>query len=176
MKLRLVTLFALFGIAVAPLSLFAQAAQGTQAGQGAQAAQGTCCPSGSSTTTGGGGFVADISPYAGYVWPQSFTGIGDFKGSQVLGVRGGFFVTSGFEIGGNYYYNAHFQPRRANSAASLAGDLGFPQGAVRANVWELEFTYNFGNRRLVGSTVRPYVVVGTGGLTTRVVNQDSFTL
>src|SRR5262245_30151028 len=148
MKLRLVTLLALFGLAVSA-SLFAQTPQAP------------CCPASPSTppSTGGTGFLADLSPYAGYVWPQSFTGIGDFKGSQILGVRGGFFVTSGFEIGGNYYWNNHFQPRKANEAASLAGDLGFPQGAVRANVWEAELTYNFGRRRLFGGTAfRPYVV------------------
>src|SRR5262245_61191515 len=100
MKLRLVTLLALFGLAVASVSLFAQAPPASQA----PPSQGPCCPTSSSTTPtggtggGGGGFVADLSPYGGYVWPQSFSGgIGDFKGSQILGVRGGFFVTSGFE-------------------------------------------------------------------------------
>src|SRR5262245_60857761 len=109
MKLRLVILLALFGLAVAQVPLFAQATQPPPASQA------PCCPApgGSSTTTTGGGFVADISPYSGYVWPQNFTGLGDFKGSQVLGVRGGFFITSGFEIGGNYYWNNHFQPRRS---------------------------------------------------------------
>jgi hypothetical protein len=170
-KLRLVTLLALFGFAVAPVSLFAQASQAQQS----QASQAPCCAPG--TSTGGGGLVADISPYGGYVWPQSFTGLGDFKGSQILGVRGGFYVTPGFEIGGNYYWNNHFQPRNANAVASLAGDLGFPQGAVRANVWEVEFTYNFGKRNLFGSTAfRPYVVAGGGGLTTRIKNEDAFVL
>jgi len=172
MKYSLVTLIALFALAVAPVSLFAQAAQAPSASQV------PCCPggTGSSSTTTGSGFVGDISPYAGYVWPQSFSGIGDFKGNQVLGVRGGFFLTSGFQIGGNYYWNNHFQPRRSNTAASFAGDLGFPQGAVRANLWELEFTYNFGKRRLFGSTVRPYVVAGFGGITTRIKNEDTFVL
>jgi hypothetical protein len=171
MKLRLVRLLALFCLAVAPISLFAQAAQTTQV---------PCCPAPTGTTggaPGGGGFAADLSPYSGYVWPQSFTGIGDFKGSQVLGVRGGFFVTSGFEIGGNYYWNSHFQPRRSNFDAAFAGDLGFPQGAVRANVLEVEFTYNFGRRSLFGSTaVRPYVVVAGGGLRTNVKHEDVFVL
>ena len=171
MKLRLVTLLALFCLAVVPVSMFAQAAQTPQ---NSQASQGQCCPAGSPTT--GGGLVADVSPYGGYVWPQNFTGIGDFKGSQILGVRGGFFVTSGFEIGGNYYWNNHFQPRSSNEAASLAGNLGFPQGAVRANVWEVEFTYNFGQRRLFGSTVKPYVVLGGGGLTTSIKDADEFVL
>src|SRR5262245_34384017 len=148
MKLRLVTLIALFGLAVAPLSLFAQAAQTPQPSQvpccPPPPQTVPCCPAPTGTTGGGGGFMADVSPYGGYVWPQNFSGIGDFKGSQIWGVRGGIFATSGFQIGGNYYYNAHFQPRRSNLAAGFAGDLGFPQGAVRANLWEVEFTYNFG--------------------------------
>ena len=174
MKLRLVTLLALLGLAVVPVSLFAQAVQAPQASQV------PCCPPTTGTTGGGGGgFMADISPYGGYVWPLSLGGgIGDFKGSQIWGVRGGIFVTSGFEIGGNYYYNAHFQPRRSNGPARLAGDLGFPQGAVRTNLWEAEFTYNFGRRNLFGSTAwKPYLVAGAGGLRTRIKkNADVFVL
>ncbi len=177
MKFRLFTCLVLLSFAVVPVSLFAQAAQPSQSSQGTccpQPSPNPCCPAGTAT---GGGLVAEFSPYSGYVWPHSFTGIGDFKGSQVFGVRGGFYVTSGFEIGGNYYYNPHFQPRRANSAASLAGNLGFPQGAVRANVWEVEFTQNFGSRSLFGSSVRPYVVGGAGGLTTHISkNADTFVL
>src|SRR5262249_13381758 len=116
MKLRSVTLLALFGLAVAPVSLFAQASQAQQS-QPSQASQVQSCPPVTGTTGGGGGLVADISPYAGYVWPQNLSGLGDFKGSQIIGVRGGFYVTSGFEIGGNYYWNNHFQPRKANDAA-----------------------------------------------------------
>ena len=174
MKIRIITLLAIFTLALVPIS-FAQMAQTPQ---NPQASQVPCCPPTPSTTGGGGGgFVADVSPYGGYVWPQSFTGIGDFKGSQVLGVRGGFFVTSGFEIGGNYYWNNHFVPRGSNPEARLAGGLGFPQGAVRGNLWELEFTYNFGQRRLLGSPiVKPYVVLGAGGLTTRIKNADEFVL
>jgi len=173
MKIRLVTLLALFALAVAPVSLLAQASQAPQASQG------TCppaCPSAPGGSTGGGGFAADASVYGGYVWPQSFTGIGEFKGSQILGARAGFFVTTGLEIGGNYYWNSHFQPTNSNGAASFAGDLGFPQGAVRANVWEMEFTYNFGRRSLFGSAVRPYVVGGVGGITTKIKNENSFVL
>jgi len=144
MKLRLFTFLALFGFAIAPISLFAQS--------------------------------AEINPYGGYVWPQNFTGLGDFKGSQILGVRGGGYVTDYFEIGGNYYWNNHFQPTNGNQAAHFAGDRGFPQGAVRANVWEAEFTYHFTKQSLFGSSVRPYLVLGGGGLTTRIKNEDEFVL
>jgi hypothetical protein len=171
MKDRLLTWLALFAFAVAPVSLFAQAAQTPQASQG------TCSPT---PCTPGGGLtgklMADISPYGGYVWPKSFSGIGAFKGSQILGVRGGFFVTPDFEIGGNYNWNSHFQPRNANLDSNFAGNLGFPQGSVRANVWEAEFTYHFGAHRFAGSSVRPYLVAGGGGLTTKIKNQDLFVL
>src|SRR5262249_57955500 len=61
--------------------------------------------------------------------------------------------------------------------AALAGALGFPQAAVRSNLWEVEFTYNFGRRSLFGSTaVRPYLVAGGGGITTNMKNGDVFVL
>src|SRR5262245_1239566 len=174
MKFRLVTLLALCGLAVAPVSLFAQASPAPQTSQV------PCCPPTTGTTGGGGGgFMADINPYGGYVWPLSLGGgIGDFKGSQIWGVRGGIYVTHGFEIGGNYYYNAHFQPRRSNGPAALAGELDFPQGAVRANVYEVEFTYDFGRTGLFGSTSwRPYLAATAGGLNTHIKkNADVFVL
>src|SRR5262249_53603915 len=37
-------------------------------------------------------------------------------------------------------------------------------------------TYNFGQRSLFGSGVRPYIVGGAGGLTTNIKNADSFVL
>jgi len=119
---------------------------------------------------------ADISPYAGYVWPGTFSNLGEFRNNQILGVRGGYFVTSRFEIGGNWNWNNHFQPTNTNVSAGVARELGFPQGSVRANVWEAEFTYHFGERTMFGSAVKPYVVVGTGGLTTNVKNSSSFVL
>jgi hypothetical protein len=117
----------------------------------------------------------EISPYAGYYWAGGM-GIGEFKSNQLLGVRGGGYITPGFELGGNFSWSNHFQPKSSNPAAALAGDLGFPQGAVRSYLWEAEFTYNFGKHNLFGSTVRPYVVGGAGGLTTRVKNEDEFVL
>src|SRR5690242_3637744 len=53
----------------------------------------------------------EVRPYANYYWPGSNNEVGDFKNNQSLGVRGGFYVTSGFEIGGNYAWSNHFQPK-----------------------------------------------------------------
>src|SRR5262245_21321753 len=113
MKLRFLTFLALFSFAV---SLFAQTPQTSQTSPTSQV---PCCAAPS--LAGVGILVADVMPYGGYVWSGNFGGIGEFKGSGMVGVRGGLFVTSGFEIGGNYYYNNQFQPRRANGDASLAG-------------------------------------------------------
>ncbi len=66
---------------------------------------------------------AEISPYGGYVWTANNNGVGSFKNNQILGVRGGGFVTQSFEVGGNWSWNNHFQPKSANTTAAFAGDL-----------------------------------------------------
>ena len=96
--------------------------------------------------------------------------------NQILGVRGGAYVTSALEIGGNWSWNNHFQPKPENTTAAFAGDLGFPQAHVRSNLWEVEFTYNFGSRGLFGHKVKPYLVAGGGGITTNTKNGDVFVL
>jgi hypothetical protein len=118
--------------------------------------------------------AAEINPYGGYYWPGDLNG--SFRGNQLLGVRGGGFVTKNFELGGNYAWSNHFQPNHENEAASFAGDLGFPQGKVRYNLWEAEFTYNFSKRSMFGSFLRPYVTVGGGALRTTVKDPDTFVL
>lgn len=118
----------------------------------------------------------EISPYAGYYWPGNNNGVGEFKNNQILGVRGGGFITPNFELGGNYSWSNHFQPSRSNEPAKLAGDLGFPQGSGRFNLWEAEFTYNFAKHNVFGSSVRPYVVAGGGGLRTKVKDPNTFVL
>src|SRR5262249_1173414 len=70
-----------------------------------------------------------------------------------------------------------FQPKSDNTTAAFAGDLGFPQAKVRSNLWEVEFTYHFGQRSLFGSTaVKPYLVAGGGGITTNMKDGDVFVL
>jgi hypothetical protein len=168
MKVRIFVCLTLFAFAFAPSSLLAQA---------------TCpqpCPSPSASPSSSPTFFStefEISPYGGFLWPASNNAVGSFKNNQIFGVRGGGFVTQGFEIGANWYWNNHFQPKSDNTAASFAGDLGFPQAHVTTNVWEVEFTYNFGRRALLGSTaVRPYLVAGGGGVTTNLKDGDLFVL
>jgi hypothetical protein len=141
-------IFVLLSAAVLPLSLFAQ--------------------------------VADINPYAGFYWPGNASltpdAVGDFQNNQLLGVRAGYYITSGLEIGGNYSWSNHFQPKSTDFASALAGAAGLPQGKVRANIWEAELSYNFVRRGVFGYFVKPYVVVGAGGLTTRVGSNGTFVL
>jgi hypothetical protein len=80
------------------------------------------------------------------------------------------------EIGGNWSWNNHFQPKREDTTAAFAGDLGFPQASVRSNLWELEFTYHFGSRGLFGHAIKPYLVAGAGGITTNMKNGNAFVL
>jgi len=121
--------------------------------------------------------AVEINPYAGYFWPGDNDSVGEFKNNQLLGVRGGGYVTKDFEIGGNYAWNNHFQPKDSNIPSAFAGGLGFPQGTVRTNLWELEFTYHFGKRSIFGSSAfRPYIVGGAGDLRTTVKDPDIFVL
>jgi len=170
MSVRLFIVLVLFAFAFVPSSLLAQ---------GGQAAQAACnpqpCPSPSPNPIGGTQW--DISPYGGYVWNANNSAVGSFMNTQLWGVRGGGYVTPAFEIGGNWSWNNHFQPKRENTTAAFAGDLGFPQAKVRTNLWEAEFTYHFGRRSLFGSTaVRPYLVASGGGVTTNMKDGDVFVL
>jgi hypothetical protein len=120
--------------------------------------------------------VVEVSPYAGFIWPGSPSGLPDFQNNQLLGGRVGFYVTPNFEIGANYSWNNHFQPSSGAVQSSFAGALGFPQGTSRAHTWEAEFAYNFGQHNFGGANVKPYVVGGAGGLTTQISNPSQFTL
>jgi len=164
----------LFAFAFVPASLFAQSTQSTQS------TQAICnpnpCPA-PAPSTGGGGTAFDISPYAGYIWNGNNNGVGSFMNTQIYGVRGGGFVTHALEIGANWSFNPHFQPKPENTTAAFAGDLGFPQATVRSNLLEVEFTYHFGRRGLFGGTaVRPYLVAGAGGIKPNLKNGDEFVL
>ncbi len=108
---------------------------------------------------------------------EQYSSFGSFENDQLLGVRVGYYITPGFELGGNFSWSNHFQPSSSAAGPGFAGALGFPQGKVRANIWELEFTYNFGQHSTIGSApVRPYLVAGAGGLTTIAKDPDTFVL
>jgi hypothetical protein len=96
--------------------------------------------------------------------------------NQLLGVRGGGYVTDALEIGANWSWNNHFQPKPEDTTAAFAGNLGFPQASVRTNLGEVEFTYHFGSRGLFGHTIKPYLAAGGGVLTTNMKNGNSFVL
>jgi hypothetical protein len=162
LKAKWIVLLVLVSAALVPASL---------------SAQGTCnppCPTPGPSTVFSTQF--EISPYAGFIWPGQPSGLDSFQNNQLLGVRGGFYVTSGFELGGNYSWNNHFQPKSSGVTSAFAGALGFPQGNSRAHIWEAEFTYNFGPHNFGGANIKPYVVGGAGGLTTQISNPSQFTL
>ena len=120
--------------------------------------------------------VAEINPYAGFYWPGNTSMFYSFQNNQLLGVRGGYYFTPAIEVGANYSWSNHFQPKNSAPPSAFAGQLGFPQGKVRANIWEGEFTYNFGKRTLFGAELKPYLVGGVGGLTTSTKSPSTFVL
>src|SRR5262249_16757263 len=170
MRIRVFIFLVLFAFAFAQSPLFAQNTQNTQNGQNPcnPPCPNPCkppCPS-PSPSPSIGSTTFEISPYAGYIWNGLNNGVGSFMNTQILGVRGGGYVTSAFEIGGNWSWNNHFQPKPEDTTAAFAGDLGFPQASVRSNLWELEFTSPCGGRGLSGPLIKLYVVAGAGGKTT----------
>jgi len=118
----------------------------------------------------------EINPYGGVYWPGTNNQVGDFAWNQLIGVRGGYSLTPAVQLGFNYSWSNHFQPSDKNTAASFAGNNGFTQGSVRANIWDAEFTYNFGKRGFLGSSVTPYASLGAGGLTANIKQADQFVL
>src|SRR5215471_3386098 len=177
MRIRVFIFLVLFAFAFAQSPLFAQNTQNAQ-----NPCNPPCpnpckppCPS-PSPSPSIGSTTFEISPYAGYIWNGLNNGVGSFMNTQILGVRGGGYVTSAFEIGGNWSWNNHFQPKPEDTTAAFAGFLGFPQASVRSNLWELEFTYHFGSRGLFGHAIKPYLVAGAGGITTNMKNGNSFVL
>jgi hypothetical protein len=174
MRVRFFTFLVLFAFAFAQSSLFAQGTQGTQGAQGTctPPCPNPCTPPCPTPVIGGGTTQWEISPYAGYIWSDNNGEVGSFFNTQILGVRGGGYVTTGFEIGLNWANNRHFQPSRGNSIAAFGGDLGFAQPAMRSNLFELEFTYNFGGRGVFGQNVKPYVVAGAGLIRSSLQNQN----
>src|SRR5215831_18391001 len=174
MRIRFFIFLVLFVFAFSQSPLFAQNTQNTCN----PPCPNPCNPPCPSPTPGPsiGGTTFEISPYAGYIWNGNNNGVGSCMNTQILGVRGGVYAFSGFEIGGNWSWNNHFQPKPENTTAAFAGDLGFPQAHVRSNLWEVEFTYNFGNRGLFGTHFKPYLVAGAGGITTNMKTGNVFVL
>src|SRR6516225_6191497 len=167
MRIRSFIFLVLFVFAFAQSSLFAQNSQNTQ---------NPCTPPCPSPSPHIGSTIFEISPYAGYIWNGNNDAAGSWMNTQILGVRGGGYVTDALEIGGNWSWNNKFQPKREDTTAAFAGNLGFPQATVRTNLWEVEFTYHFGSRGVFGHAVRPYLVAGAGGITTNMKNGNVFVL
>src|SRR6185503_17304089 len=122
------------------------------------------------------GQAVEVSPYGGFYWPGNNDEVGKFQTNQILGLRGGAYVSPNAELGGNYAWSNHFQPSHSNVPAAFAGSQGFPQGKVRSNVLEAEFTYHFGGHSLLGTSVRPYVAIGAGRLKAKVKDDGEFVL
>jgi len=113
--------------------------------------------------------AGQVDLYGGYFWPADNDAVGKFRGSQMLGVQVGGYVTEAVQLSGNFAWINHFTPKNDNLAANLSGDLGFPRNNVRAWIWEPQLTYNFATNKL-GANVVPYASISLGGLTTRIVD------
>src|SRR5688572_29860596 len=58
----------------------------------------------------------DVNPYAGFYWPAGNDNVGEFKKNHLFGVRAGTYVSKDFQMGLNWAYSNHFQPKYENLA------------------------------------------------------------
>src|SRR5215467_2024256 len=176
MRVRFFVFLVLIAFAFTQSSLFAQQAPCNPAPCPSSTPSPSSSPTSNPSTHSGFATQFEFSPYAGYIWNGNNNGVGSFMNTQILGVRGGGYVTHALEIGGNWSWNNHFQPKPEDTTAAFAGFLGFPQASVQSNLWELEFTYHFGSRDLFGHAIKPYLVAGAGRITTNMKNSNAFVL
>jgi hypothetical protein len=112
--------------------------------------------------------------YAGGIWPDNTTDIGDFVNTNIWGGRIGGFVTENFEIEGNFGFVNHFTLKNNPNPANAI--FGISQPATRAYVYDVFFSWNFGEQQAFGARIAPFVTFGLGGLTAKVIDADAVLL
>src|SRR5215813_2143117 len=110
----------------------------------------------------------EIYPNAGFVWPDTMNNGQRFKTDGIYGVKGGVFLNENAQLEGSFGYMNHFELRQPPNAFNPA--FGIVQPAVRGFLYDVNATYNFGERQFLNHRVSPFLSVGGGGLTTHLAN------
>ena len=113
----------------------------------------------------------ELYPNAGGFWPRSTDTYGDFKNEGIYGLKGGVFLDENLELEGSFGYINHFELR---SQPSLLNNARFGIGSptIHGFLYDVNGSWNFGQRDFFGARVTPYVTGGAGGLTTEVRHAD----
>jgi len=113
----------------------------------------------------------EIYPNAGFVWPDTMNNSQRLKTDGIYGVKGGVFLNENAQLEGSFGYMNHFELRQPPNAFNPA--FGIVQPAVRGFLYDVNATYNFGERQFLNHRVSPFLTVGGGGLTTYIPSASS---
>ncbi len=99
--------------------------------------------------------TVEVNPYAGGLLAPSSVDIGtssfDLKEEGLYGIRASFFPTENVEIEGNFGYINHFEFEKSDPES-------------RGYLWEASGSYRFD----LEGIIKPFVIVGIGGITASV--------
>jgi len=128
-----------------------------------------------------GAFAATLSaqqvelyPYAGGFWPRhtNFHGMnGDMRNEGIYGLKVGAFLDQNVQLEGSFGYINHFESRIYPT--TLDASMGIPSRTVYSVLYDVNGTWNFGQRQFMRARVSPYLTLGGGGLTAAVRHANS---
>jgi len=112
----------------------------------------------------------EIYPNAGAYWPSK-TDFGKINADGIYGLKAGMFMDHNVELEGSLGYLNHFE--NGSLANPLNPQFGIPTRGVYGLLYDVNGSWNFGNRNFWGHRVSPFVSLGVGGLTAYVKHADS---
>ena len=121
--------------------------------------------------TGNSGTSGEIYFNAGGIWPMRMSSFNEdkFKSEGVYGVKGALTFGSGAGVEAGLGYLNHFETKYGPNFYGRTPALGTPGApTIYAFMYDIDAAWNFGNRRVFGAKVEPYIVAGPGGLTAEV--------
>jgi len=108
----------------------------------------------------------EIYPNAGFIWPDTMNNGQSFKTDGIYGIKGGVFLDKNMQVEGSFGYLNHFELRQPPNPFNPM--FGIAQPAVRGFLYDVNATYNFGERQFLNKRISPFLTVGGGGLTTSI--------
>jgi hypothetical protein len=114
---------------------------------------------------------AEIYPNAGFAWPDTMNNGQKLKGDGIYGLNGGVFVDENFQLEGGFHYLNHFELTQPANPLNVGTPMAQP--SVRGFLYDMNATYNFGERQFLNKRVSPFLTVGAGGLTAHIPDAAS---
>src|SRR5437870_2987920 len=114
---------------------------------------------------------AEIYPNAGFFWADTMSNGQRFKSEGVYGLKGGVFLNENAQLEGSFGYMNHWQMKQPPNPFNPS--FGIVQPTIHGLLYDVNGTYNFGQRQFLNARISPYLTVGGGGLTTVIKDATS---